>query len=347
MSLLTTLPRTREDPGRRRPVLRRSARERQFVPHPTDRSAGCDQVPAPTVDAAKEHFLNAKAAEALSHRTIKQYRWTLDRFESWVIQRGGLLVTDITAHQIREFLAELIARGCAKSYVHGFARVMRTWFRFLQDDEVIDENPMEQVRMPRVGKPIHPTFSRDDVDRLLDGCKGPRERAVVLLLLDTGLRAAELVHLTISDVDFKAGRVLVRRGKGDRDRVAFVSSRTIAAMQGYLEERGTPEPTAPFFPSARTGGPLTPNGLLQLCRKLGQRAGVSHCHPHTFRRTFATWSSRSGMGSHSLQQLMGHADPAVLQRYVILGEADLADAHRRYGPVDSVLRPDSAEDEPD
>lgn len=94
---------------------------------------------------------------------------------------------------------------------------------------------------------------------------------------------------------------------------------------------------APLFPSL-TGGPLTPNSLLLLCRRLGERADVPHCHPHTFRRMFAITSLRNGCDLARLAVLMGHADTQVLRRYLPFVADDLADAHERYGPVDSLLQ---------
>jgi integrase len=104
----------------------------------------------------------------------------------------------------------------------------------------------------------------------------------------------------------------VRQGKGRRDRVAFLGAKARKALLKYLLTRPDAEPAEPLFPSVRTGERLKPNGLLLLCRRLGARAGVEHCHPHTFRRTFALWSLRAGMNIYALQQIMGHSDLEVL-----------------------------------
>ncbi len=162
--------------------------------------------------------------------------------------------------------------------------------------------------MPRVERKILPTFTKNQLERLLAVCETHRERAIVLVLVDTGVRASELVRLTLAGVDLDAGRVLIRQGKGKRDRLVFLRPQTTSTIRAYLAERAQVEPKASLFPSTRTGGPLTPNGLLQLCRRLGCKAGVDQCHPHKFRRTFATWALRSGMNIHAVQRLMGHAD---------------------------------------
>ena len=82
---------------------------------------------------------------------------------------------------------------------------------------------------------------------------------------------------------------------------------------------------------------LTDSGLRLMLRRLGKRADVEHCHPHTFRRTFALWSLRAGMNIYALQRIMGHSDLTILRRYLALTEQDLQTAHRRFGAVDSML----------
>jgi integrase/recombinase XerD len=295
-----------------------------------------------SLETAKEQFLDAKIAQLCTERTVGQYRWVLQRFSSWAAGRGIHDVEEITPQLVREFLTLLIRRRRASSYIHGHARVIRTFFRFLEAEGLVESNPMARVAMPRVERKILPTFTKDEVQRLLAACSNKRERAIVLVLIDTGVRASELVHLTLADVDLDAGRIVVRQGKGRRDRLVFVRPQTGCAINDYLAQRAHVEPGALLFPSVKTGKPLKPNGLLLLCRRLGRRAEVENCHPHKFRRTFATWSLRAGMDIHALQRLMGHADLDVLLHYLDLGEADLAEAHRLYGPVDSLLGPTAA-----
>ena len=93
----------------------------------------------------------------------------------------------------------------------------------------------------------------------------------------------------------------------------------------------------PLWLAHTTGHGLTYWGLAQMLRKLGTRAGVEHCQAHTFRRTSALWSLRSGMSIYHLRAMLGHRDLTVLQRYLALVEEDLSEAHRKHGAVDSML----------
>lgn len=293
--------------------------------------------PTAPIDLSFDIFITAKEAERCTPRTIATYRYTLQRFCDWLATRNVLDARDITPHHIRLFLADLDKQGRAAGYIHIHARVIKTWVRFLHAEELIPTDPMQKVAMPRLDKTILPAFTAEDVKHLLGACTTERDRALVLCLLDTGCRAAELVGLNVGDVDRKSRAVTIRQGKGRKDRLAFLGATSRKALLRYLIARPDAQPRDPLFPSATTNERLTTNGLLLLCRRLGKRAAVENCHPHTFRRTFALWSLRAGMNIYALQQIMGHSDLEVLRRYLALVEEDLEDAHRKHGAVDNML----------
>lgn len=196
------------------------------------------------------------------------------------------------------------------------------------------------MRCPNRINPILPAFTRAHVKALLEACEQAadpeRDTALVLVLLDTGVRASELCALTLADVDGATGSITVRRGKGAKARTVYIGARTRKALLRYLLTRASDPPTAPLFPS-HAGGPLTRNALLLLCRRLGARADVPHSHPHTFRRTCALESLRAGMDVVRLAALLGHSDLQTVRKYLALVEADLQAAHAEHGPVENLL----------
>lgn len=199
---------------------------------------------------------------------------------------------------------------------------------------------MKRVKMPRLDSPIMPAFTEADVKALLDACLNGRDKALVLFMLDTGLRASELLAVNLGDVDVGTGAVMVRLGKGKKARTVYLGGKTRQTLQRYLRRRQdalTMDASSPLWVSLTNGGRLKVAGLRQVLRRMGERSGVDHCHPHTFRRTFALWSLRAGMDIYSLQRLMGHSDLTMLRRYLALVESDLQSAHRKHGPVDSTL----------
>jgi site-specific recombinase XerD len=282
-------------------------------------------------------FLTSREAMRLSPATLDWYGRMLRSFLAFLEKQGITAPEAIAPSHIRAFLVSLQRQGVKDNTVHAYARAVRAFLNFLVEEGIIPESPMRKVKMPRLDRRILPAFSPDDVRRLLAACEAPRDAAIVLCLLDTGLRAGEFVALNVADVDLKTGAVQVRRGKGGKGRVAFLGAKARKALLRYLLTRTEAKPEEPLWLSETTGARLTVHGLRLLLRRLGKRADVQHCHPHTFRRTFALWSLRAGMNVYALQQIMGHSDLSILRRYLALVEQDLAEAHKRHGAVDNML----------
>ena len=225
------------------------------------------------------------------------------------------------------------------------ARGIKTWLRWLVDEGELDDSPMRRVSMPRLEKRIQPPFTPEDIKALLAACKTKtpkdlRDRAMTLALLDSGLRASEFVGLRVNSVDMRSGLVTVI-GKGHKQRTVRFGAKTRQAILRYLARRLEATQDSPLWIAYRTDGeergPLTLRGLQMVFRNLGEKAGVSPCHPHKFRRTFALWCLRDGMDLHSLRLLMGHSSLAVLQRYLALAGEDIERAHKLHSPVDNLL----------
>ncbi len=293
------------------------------------------------LDLACELFFTAKQAEALSPGTLETYRAALTRFVSWLDAEGVNTPTAITTQLVRRYIVSLGSKGYTTSYVHGLIRPVKTWLRFLYAEDVLQVDVMARVAMPKTDTPVLAAFTAQQVKQLLAACEDAqdpvRDRAVVLVLLDTGVRAQEFCDLTIGDVDTKTGAVIVRRGKGGKGRIVYLGAASRKALVRYLLTRSTSDKAAPLFPSHQTTQHMTVDGIRLLCRRLGQRSGVPNCNPHTFRRTFAIFSLRAGCDLARLALLMGHSGTQVLARYLPFVEADGKEAHDLYGPVDALM----------
>jgi len=169
-----------------------------------------------------------------------------------------------------------------------------------------------------------------------------RDRAIILLLLDTGMRAGELcippkrkapntTGLLLKNVDLKDLQVKVT-GKGDKERILPISPPVAKAIWRYLTTRPDALPHEPLILS-RKGGCLTTDGLIQLIKHLGKRAGVPGSHPHRFRHTFAINLLRNGANAYELQAMLGHTSLEMVKRYLKLAQVDLEAAHKRASPV--------------
>lgn len=223
---------------------------------------------------------------------------------------------------------------------------LKTLFNWGVEQEMILSSPMNKIKAP-VARPdqIQP-FTEQQIVSILDAAKKTknpvRNRAICLLLVDTGIRANELCTLQVQDLDLNNMRAKVL-GKGNKHRTVYFKEATAEVLRCYLSEQSR-RLTDPVFLGER-GGQMTPSGLLQLMERLGKAAGLTgtRCSPHTFRHTASLWALRGGMNAFSLQQMLGHTDLAMTRRYVALAEGDLEAQHHLYSPVQHLMqcRPDA------
>lgn len=295
--------------------------------------------------ASLDAFVLSREAMRCTPKTLEHYRYTAGGFVAYLESQGLRDVGAITPGHIRAYLVGLQRRGAKDTTQHAHARGIKTWLRWLVAEGDLAESPMERVAMPRLDKRVPPPFTADDVKALLGACdrrtpKGSRDYALVLTLLDTGLRASELVSLRVGDIDGRSGLCTIM-GKGRKVRQVRVGAKArgaIIRMLGYRQQapNGAPLWTA-YDAQGRERGALTLSGMQTALRRLGARAGVVPSGPHRFRRTFALWCLRDGMDLHSLRLLMGHSDLAVLQRYLALAGEDVERAHAAHSPADRLL----------
>jgi site-specific recombinase XerD len=289
---------------------------------------------AVSIDLAFQAFLLDCESRRLTPKTLSFYRERLVPFMSWLTVTS---IHEISPVHIRAYIVEMQKRGLSDSTQHAFARSIRAFLNFCIREEWLDKSPMNKVRMPKRDKKILPALDIESANLLLRQASSERDKAILLFLLDTGCRATEFCNLSGADVDVKNGTVRITGGKGGKDRVTFLGNRSRKQLLRYYAQRGIPKDNQAVWISHLDGNRLTSSGLFQLLQRIGERAGIENCGPHTFRRTFALWSLRSGMNIFALQQLMGHSDLSTLRKYLALVEGDLEEAHQRYGAVDTML----------
>ncbi len=269
-----------------------------------------------TLPVAFEDFILSREAMLCSPATIDFYRRMLKPF---LAAANG---SPPSNRMVREFLSSVAQRGVSSATVHAHARAVRAFVRFAYEEGWIEE-PVT-VRMPRLEQKQMEVLSREDARRVLSVC-GTRDRALVMTLIDSGIRRGEALALDWEDVDFRTGAVHVRRGKGGKARVTYVGAKTKIAL---LRWGGGQRSSAIF--------PLTASGGTTLMARLSRKSGV-HITFHKCRRTFATWALRQGMDLLSLQRLLGHSSLEMVRKYALQTDHDLRLAHLRNGPLDNLL----------
>ena len=290
-----------------------------------------------TLANAFDLFLLDAQAQGFTESTIGFYRLRFRLLSQWCDANGVVTVADFTHSIIKQYLSDLQQRDLSGHYIHGHARAIRTFCNFCVREELLTESPFARVKMPRLPKKVLPALSQNEIKRILNACTRERDKAIVLFMLDSGVRASELCALNVSDVDGDA--VSVRLGKGQKDRVTYIGARTQKQLLRYFVDRAgeQPDPTAPLFISIRGNNRITYSAVAQLFRRIQKRTGIEHCHAHTLRRTMALNSLRSGMNIYILAKMMGHADIYVLKQYLDMVQDDVRGAAKKHGVVDNLL----------
>jgi integrase/recombinase XerD len=281
---------------------------------------------------AKLDFILSRNGMNCSKKTINWYQFMLGKIISWLEQQNVLQPSQITSYHVRFFLSEMVKEGHSDSYIHAFARVFRTFCHFLLDEGYIEEKI--RFPMPKLAKKRMPVLNEDQVQHILKTCIDKRDRALILLMVDSGLRRNEVIALNWGDIDLSSGIVRVEKGKGGKARSVIIGIGTRRALLKYRGEIIS-LPDQPVI-QTRDGKRFTPSGLRSWLLRISERAGI-HITPHTLRRTFATLSARSGMSLIHLQGLMGHASIITTRDYIGLSEEDLISAHEKHGPVDRII----------
>jgi integrase/recombinase XerC len=274
---------------------------------------------------------------------------TLDGYITWLCGLSKTLkaldvqnIKQVNEKHLRLHMLSLIERGLAPSTQHDHYRSIKTFFNWLVREGTIDRSPMDRLRGPRQEQKIVMPYSKDEISGILTLCDGNRfteirNRAMVLILLDTGLRLAELANIQIADMDLKAETIKVM-GKGRKERRVRISSHVQRAVLKYAALRQKRGLESPALWVSEEGSPMVPDGVQCTLVKLVRRAGVKTGSVHKFRHTFAIMFLRNGGSEFNLQYILGHTTLLMTQKYVrSLGWDDAFRSHEGSSPVGHLL----------
>ncbi|MGH7667034.1 MAG: tyrosine-type recombinase/integrase [Candidatus Dormibacteria bacterium] len=299
------------------------------------------EAPSPLARSVEEYLTSCKA-RGLSPKTVNvAYGWPLrSLFLPWANQEGLHAPADITPRALERLAANLLDRpgrsgSLSKNSVHAYLRAVNQWARWAKlEGEDLPERA--QAPLPRLPRSLPRVLSRVQVAALEDAAVTERDRLIVRLLADTGMRVGELVGLRTGDLLVRTRGTFLRvTGKGDRERHVPVMPRLARRLERYVDKaRPSDAPSDRIFlglrRSARTGDyePLTPSGVEQLVRDLGLRCWLSErVHPHLFRHSFVTHALTQGMNTVQLSKIVGHTSTAMIdQVYSHLSPTDAYDA---------------------
>jgi integrase/recombinase XerD len=275
----------------------------------------------------------------LSRNTLEAYRSDLLQYGAYLQQTGrDALSVDHAA--LAAFVGGLASPAdgrapAAATTIQRKVACLRSFYRHLRREELLDRDPTAELRGPPKGKRLPKVLSRDEVSQLLVQPQGAgpaalRDRALLELMYACGLRASEAVGIELDELDIEAG-VLRVTGKGSKERIVPIGSKAVAALLAYLTV-GRPllvgiGESRRVFVNQRGRG-LTRQGLYKIVQRHARSAGLAEkMSPHTLRHTFATHLLAGGCDLRSLQEMLGHADIATTQMYTHLSAERLRDVY--------------------
>jgi len=309
--------------------------------------------------AIMEYILFCRT-EGKSPRTIRWYRQKLDYFEHFLRENGlPTELDEIKRSEIRGFIHHLQSevksgvnnprrpaedKSLSMHTIHGYVRTLRAFFSWTVREGLVKDNPMRGVRNPKVPKQLMPSFSEDQVRRLLSSVDrrnaiGARNHAILVTLLDTGIRASELTSLKEGDLYLQGGFFKVS-GKGGKERIVPIGSTCRATLARYIH-RYRPQPATPHIDNVfltKGGRPLKSDYLYKIVSEACNRAGIDNVRPgpHTCRHTFARRFLMNGGDLLTLQRILGHSSLEVVRLYVHLDTGDLLQQQGKYSPIDNL-----------
>jgi len=308
--------------------------------------------------AELETFSNYLAVErGLSGHTLAAYRNDLSSLIEFLqgSDQAVSIWSSVTEHNIRVYLSDLDERGYAPATKSRKIASAKSFFKFMKEEQFIDNNPLSDVRQPRAGQSLPKALSIAEVDQLLEASSNmsvksaeeARDAAMVELMYAAGLRVSELVGLNIRDVDLDAGTVRTI-GKGSKQRVIPIYDDAVESIAEYITysrpthvKRGTHASRAKHRDQSedamflnRNGGRITRQAYWLRLNKLATKAGISsRITPHMLRHSFATHLLHGGASLRHVQELLGHSSIATTQIYTHLTNehvrAEYAKAHPR------------------
>jgi integrase/recombinase XerD len=286
-------------------------------------------------------FLTMIAVEkGLAKNTVEAYSRDLVRLSEFLVARDIAAWEDTETPHLRSYLSSLRGQGLSARSIARHVVTLRRFYRFLETEGLISDNPMPSFHWASSGRKLPQTLSAEDIRRLLaqpDPLKplGIRDQAMLELLYATGLRVSELISLQMQQIDVQANFLTVK-GKGSKVRAVPFGKWARQKLLNYVNgtrPRLLKGKSSAFVFINRSGRPLTRQGFWKLIRGYALAAGVEkRVTPHTLRHSFATHLLEGGADLRSVQSMLGHVDISTTQIYTHVNGARLKEVHRRYHP---------------
>lgn len=268
-----------------------------------------------TLDNSNEYYLkmfNAFKSQRLSEKTMNMYNYALKKFINFINKP----LVHITSTEIDFFLMK---QTCSETTKNNYKRFLSAFFSWLVKKRIITFNPVNEIEsFKEVRKPID-HLDVDEMERVRDGCKKPRDRAMIEFLRCTAVRVSEMVNVRVCDVDFSSGQLLVYGEKTKTYRTVMLDKVALGYIRKYLDARGVPlNSEEPLFITMRGNRLVNPSTVRSSLKRIAKDGGVERrLYPHLFRKSCATSIMRRGGTLGDASDYLGHSENTVTGRHYI------------------------------
>ncbi len=293
------------------------------------------------MDQLLDQFLHYLVVEkGLSRNTIEAYSHGLTRFFDHLKENRTQDVRDVTKFDVQGFLLALRKKNLSTRSVARDLAAIRSFFRFLSQEGILDTNPVEDLESPKVARTLPEILSLKEIEQILEQPDlhtplGMRDRAMMEMLYATGMRVSELTHLPTHQVNLEGGYVLLY-GKGSKERIVPLGSEAMKWVARYLEAaRGilSKGKESPSLFINRSGKGMSRQRFWKNLKDYAQKAGLhKRITPHLLRHSFASHLLERGADLRSVQMMLGHVDISTTQIYTHVTGEKLKKVHKQYHP---------------
>jgi len=292
-----------------------------------------------TVDEAIERFHTYIATERrMAAGTVQNYIGDLRDFADWLARQQVTTLDEVTAREVREWQMEHMDRGEAAGTVKRRLSSLSSWFRFLRRRGFLEADIMAKVSAPKQPKRLPVFFKESETERLYSeglfatDFMGQRDKLMLRMLYETGMRRSELAGLKVSSVDFSSMTIKVL-GKRNKERLIPIENELAHNIKDYLalKEQEMGESECLFV--GRKGRQITPADVYQTVRKyMTALSNADRISPHVFRHSFATHILNEGGSIEAIRELLGHADLATTEVYTHVTREHLKEVYKHAHP---------------
>jgi site-specific recombinase XerD len=298
-----------------------------------------------------EEYLDACKANGVKASTLEgTYGYSLRKvfLESFCKPKGVRRLAQVDSRLLVQFANDLKGRPAKNKFdedgkpkrlsehtIFTYRRAVNQFLNWVREDGRVEVAAAKNPKLGHLPKNLPDVLERDEIDKLERLAESERDKLIVRVLADTGMRLGELLALTVDDIVVRHGKdyIRIRHGKGDKERLVPLHEPLLSQLTdyGHRDRRVDEEAKHIFTSLKRIPGngfePLTKSGVQQMIRKLGEDAGLKkRVYPHLFRHSFITWLVIKGVPLLQIMEIVGHSDMQMLQKYTHLAPANAYDA---------------------